>query len=304
MKQPPKNMAASVRQRLLNLSRTAGQDFQVVLLRYAIERLLYRLSRSHHNRRFVLKGATLFSLWSKKPHRPTRDLDLWGRGDNSIPALIEAFKEICLTQVEDDGIVFALDTIRGTEIRIDDEYLGVRLHLLGYIARARIDVQIDIGFADDVRPRPHLARLPTLLPFPEAELMVYPKEAVVAEKFQAIVSLGITNSRMKDFYDLFVLARDFEFDGEKLPMAIRTTFERRGTPLEGEMPLGLTAEFYENSNKNVQWRAFLRKSRLEEDSVELSVVVNTLRELLLPPAFAIANSQPFTKIWARSGPWR
>ncbi len=299
-----RNVAASVRQRLLNLSRTGGEDYQKVLLRYAIERLLYRLSRSPHRRRFVLKGATLFTLWSDAPHRSTQDLDLWSRGESSVQALEECLRKICATPVEDDGIVFAAETVRGSEIRIEDEYLGVRLRFLAHIASARIPIQVDIGFGDVIRPRPKTVRFPALLEFPGAELLAYPRETVVAEKFHAMVTLGMGNSRMKDFYDLFVLARDFDFGGDDLSLAIRSTFERRQTPIRGEPPLGLTAEFHDDASKRIQWRSFLRKNRLEDGDLDLALVAKAIRRFILPATEALADALPFGRFWPPDGPWQ
>ncbi len=299
-----RNVAASVRQRLLNLSRAEGEDYQKVLLRYAIERLLYRLSRSSHHRRFVLKGATLFTLWSDAPHRSTQDLDLWSRGESSVATLEESFREICSTPVEDDGIEFSAETVRGSEIRIEDEYLGVRLRFLAHIATARIPIQVDVGFGDVIRPRPKTVQFPVLLEFPGAHLLAYPRETVVAEKFHAMVTLGMGNSRMKDFYDLFVLARDFEFEGRHLSVAIRSTFERRETPIRGEAPLGLSAEFHGDAGKKVQWRSFLRKNRLENGEIDLVPIVRAIRRFLLPVAEALTSERPFDGIWPPGGPWQ
>jgi predicted nucleotidyltransferase component of viral defense system len=299
-----KNVSASVRQRLLNLAHEAGEDYQHILLRYAIERLLYRLACSPHRDRFILKGAILFSLWSESPHRATRDLDLAGRGDNSVHGLEECFRQICTTPVEDDGIVFRAETVRGSEIRRDEEYLGVRLRFLAEIGKARVPMQVDVGFGDDVIPRPHTVRFPTLLSSSPPELRVYPREAVVAEKFHAMVTLGMGNSRMKDFYDLFDLARRFDFDGDTVTQAMQSTFGRRDTPPPHEPPLALSAEFYDDQIKRVQWRAFLRKNRVADASLQLSRVATLLREFLIPPAGAVANSQPFPCLWAHGGPWQ
>lgn len=298
-----KNVAASVRQRLLNLSRVEGEDYQKVLFRYAIERLLYRLSRSAHSQSFVLKGATLFALWSDSPHRATRDLDLWSHGESSIRAMEERFREICMTPAEDDGIVFSAETVRGGEIRIEDEYLGIRLRFLAYIEKTRIPIQVDVGFGDVIRPRAEPVSFPALLEFPAPEMLAYPREVVVAEKFHAMVTLGMGNSRMKDFCDLFVLARDFEFAGEALTLAMRSTFERRDTPMPAEVPLGLTAEFHADPSKGIQWRSFLSKNQLEADGIELSEVVAELRGFLMPPAIALADARQFGDLWSPGGPW-
>ena len=299
-----KNVGASVRQRLLNWSRERGEDFQKVLFRYAVERLLYRLTRSPHRHRFVLKGATLFSLWSESPHRSTQDLDLWSRGESSIRALESCFQEIFATPVEDDGIEFSPESVRGSEIRIEDEYLGVRLRFLAHLAGARIPIQVDVGFGDDIRPRTQTVRFPTLLPFPEPEIRIYPREAVIAEKFQAMVTLGMGNTRMKDFYDLFILARDFSFRGEELCLAIRATFERRDTPVPTSLPLSLTAAFHDDSVKGAPWRAFLRKHGLTREQIELADVAPLLRRFLLPPAKAVAAGQSYAHHWQPGGPWQ
>jgi predicted nucleotidyltransferase component of viral defense system len=299
-----KNVSASVRQRLLNLAHATGEDFQHLLSRYAIERLLFRLSRSPYSRQFVLKGAVLFSVWSDLPHRTTRDVDFWSRGDNSVHTLEERFREISTTPVEDDGIVFMSETLQGSEIRTEDEYKGVRLRFLAEIAGARVPMQVDVGFGDDVQPRPRQVSFPTLLPFGQPKIRAYSREAVIAEKFQATMTLGMGNSRMKDFYDLYVLARDFEFRGETLCTAIRSTFERRTTPLPQDVPLALSQEFYEDRGKRTQWWAFLHKGRVADRELELSLVATLLRELLLPPAYAIARAQPFRDLWAPGGPWQ
>ena len=242
-KQKPRNLAASVRQRLMNVARSQKEDFQLILTRYALERLLYRLSQSEYRDVFVLKGAMLFQLWGDQPHRPTRDLDLLGRGENSIPRFERIFREVCDLAVEEDGLVFNAQSVRGETIKEDQEYEGLRLTLDCRLENARIPIQIDIGFGDVVTPAASELTYPVLLDFPAPVLAVYSRESVVAEKFQAMVMLGIANSRMKDFFDLWVLARQFEFQGPMLCQAIRATFERRRTPVPAEVPLALSAEF-------------------------------------------------------------
>jgi len=198
-----RNVAASVRQRLRNLARQRGVDFQYLLVRYGMERLLYRFSRSEACDHFVLKGAALFSLWTDQPHRATRDIDLLGHGDNSIEHLEEVFRQICEVTVEDDGLTFFPDSVRGQVISPHDEYEGVRLTLTALLEKARIPLQVDIGFGDTVTPEPTVVEYPVLLDLPPPVLRAYSRETVVAEKFQAMVSLGMGNSRMKDFFDLW-----------------------------------------------------------------------------------------------------
>jgi hypothetical protein len=218
------NLAASVRQRLLNLAKERRADFQLILIQYGIERLLYRLTQSVYKDRFLLKGAMLFSIWSNEPFRSTRDVDLLGQGDNDIPTMLKVFKEICRTAVEDDGLQFLVDTIEGEQIRDDHEYQGIRLRFEARLAGARIPLQIDIGFGDAVAPPPELVDYPVMLDLPVPRLRAYPREVVVAEKFQAMVVLGIANSRMKDFFDIWMLASVFDFAGPRLSQGHRDDF--------------------------------------------------------------------------------
>lgn len=298
-----RDVAASVRQRLLKLSRERGEDFQLILNHYAVERLLYRLGQSAYNQQFVLKGAMLFSVWGGGPHRPTRDLDLLGHGHNHVADVEQVFWEICHTRVEDDGIEIDPTSIHGEEIQGNDEYEGVRISLITYLAGARINLQVDVGFGDLVVPDPEMVSYPVLLDFPEPRVRAYPREAVVAEKYQAMVQLGIANSRMKDFHDLWELAQRFEFIGDRLAQAIQATFERRRTPLPIELPLALTADFHDDTTKREQWRAFLVKGRLEGSPGELREVTVFLVPFLMPPTLALVDSCRFEGFWPPGGPW-
>lgn len=299
-----RNIAASVRARLLNLARQRSEDFHVLLTRYAVERLLYRLSQSPHASDFVLKGAALFSVWGSRPYRATRDLDLLGKGIADVPHLEQAFREVCVTSVQDDGIRFLADTIRGAAIRENQVYGGVRIVLEARLGPARIQVQIDIGFGDTVVPPPEMVTFPTILDFPSPQVSAYPREAVVAEKFQTLVVLGIANSRMRDFYDLWTLATQFGFSGSLLAESIHSTFERRRTVVPAVIPLALTQEFYGHDAKRTQWNAFLRRSMLEEEEITLVRVTSLLETFLMPPALAISNGQTFKMVWLPGGPWR
>jgi len=300
----PRDVAASVRQRQLNLARERGEDFGFVLTRYALERIMYRLSRSGHREQFILKGAMLFALWGDEPHRPTRDLDLLGTGSIDTGRLEQVFREVIGVKVEDDGLKFLPETVRAESIREDEEYEGVRVHLEARLAAARIKVQIDVGFGDVVTPAPMETEYPVLFDFPAPRLRTYPRETVVAEKFEAMVKLGIANSRMKDFYDLWVIARSFEFDGTLLSQAIRATFERRGTALPTEVPLALSEEFSDDPGKKTQWVAFLRRLGQAAGSVSLAEVTETLKEFLWPPALAAARDEVSKNLWAPAGPWK
>ncbi len=298
-----KNVAASVRQRLYDRSRTRGEDFQLTLIQYALERLLYRLSRSVHRDRFVLKGALLFTVWEGVPYRATRDLDLLGRGDNRVEVMVQAFRDICRTPVESDGLEFAADKIRGEEIRGEQEYEGVRLTFHAGLAEARIPIQVDIGFGDTVVPRPDPIEYPTMLDLPAPKVLGYPREVVIAEKYQAMVRLGVTNSRMKDFYDLWFLSQQFACDGGRLCEAIRSTFERRQTTPPVGTPLALSSEFYNDREKQTQWTGFLKRSGLNPTDFSLPDVCGTLEHFLLPPTVAVAKKQSFKEHWPAGGPW-
>lgn len=297
------DISASVRQRLLNLAKENSEDFQFVLTRFALERLLYRLSQSEFREQFILKGAMLFSLWGGAPHRVTRDLDLLGFGESSISRLVEVFQRVCLTLVEVDGIVFIPDSVSGMDIREEQEYDGVRVTLEARLGVARIHLQVDIGFGDVVTPAPNDTDYPTLLDFPAPYLRVYPQETVVAEKFQAMVHLGMANSRMKDFYDLWIMGKTFPFEGGKLARAISATFSRRRTSLPEQLPLTLTAEFFDDPAKQTQWRAFIKRNQLAPTETPLPAVVEAIRGFLMPPTEAIVKGERFDFHWSPSGPW-
>jgi hypothetical protein len=273
-----------------------------VLAQYAIERLLFRLSQSPFANQFVLKGATLFAVWSGKLHRPTRDVDLLGYGDNSNERLIELFSQLCELPVEPDGLIFDAGSIRIEEIRELQEYGGKRIILSVRLDTAVIPLRIDIGFGDIVTPGAAWLTYPTLLPFPEPYLRTYQKESVVAEKFQAMVMLGMSNSRMKDFYDLRILSRQFPFDGITLTQAIQATFTQRQTVITSAKPTALTSEFGENLDKVKQWQAFLNRSQLDLE-VSLAQVLTGLQDFLLLPWQAIAEKQVFKATWVPEGPW-
>lgn len=300
-----RNMAASVRQRLLNASRARREDFQVTLTRYALERLLYRLSKSAHRDQFVIKGAMLFSAWNEVPHRPTRDLDLLSFGASDISRLKGMFREIVNTEVEPDGLEFLTESVRGARIKEDQEYEGVRLSIQARLEQARLSLQIDIGFGDAVTPAPEEIKYPTLLAdSPAPRLRAYSRYSVVAEKFQAMVMLGIANTRMKDFFDIWTLARSFDFDGRVLCQAIRVTFERRETKVPSTAPLALTPEFYEDRAKQSQWDAFLKRSQLATQSTTLDEVTAVLRDFLLPPASAVVDGKFFDVHWIHTMGWQ
>lgn len=299
-----KNLAASVRDRLLALSRERGEDFQLLLTQYGLERLLYRLSQSGYRDRFILKGAMLFVLWGDQPHRPTRDVDFLAFGDSSEAGLQAIFRELCNVTVEDDGLTLMTDSVQVEVIRDATEYGGIRVRLFGDLAGARVPIQADIGFGDAVTPEANEIEYPTLLGNSAPHLKAYPRETVVAEKYQALVNLGMANSRMKDFYDLWVIACKFDFNGETLYEAIRNTFLRRRTPLPEHTPSGLSAEFHEDAQKNSQWNAFLRRSAFAANPPSLTEVCSLLDKFLLPPTQATLQEDEFMAKWEAGGPWR
>lgn len=277
----PRDVGASVRARLLTLARQKGQAFDLLLTRYANERLLHRLSLSPHRSRFVLKGAMLMTTWFDDPHRPTRDVDFLGYGDPAPEAMLVTFREICAIEV-DDGIVFDVDVLRVELIREELEYGGLRLRTTGALAGARISVIIDIGFGDAIEPGIEEVNLPVLLDLPQPRLRVYARETVIAEKFQAMVMLGLANSRMKDFYDVWTLSRSYDFDEDRLSRAIAATFERRGTAIPFEAPVALTQTFATDVGKQRQWAAFVRDLAIEIPVFE--AVVADLAGFLMPYA--------------------
>ena len=296
-----RNTAASVRARLLNRAREKRQDFNLVLTRYALERLLYRLSISSHADQFLLKGALLFDLWFDIPHRPTRDADFLSFGSADLSRLEAIFKDICSLDI-DDGVTLRSESVHAAEIRKEANYGGVRVTLLGLIDGARCPIQIDIGFGDAVTPGPEEVQYPVMLAeFKAPKLRVYPRYTVVAEKLQALASLGIANSRMKDYFDLWILSRHSEFDGDTLQQAIRATFDRRGTELRAEAPFGLTDSFAQDEQKQMQWQAFVRKNKLE--ALRLDDVVTSLRDFLLPVIAAANADTDDQQHWPAGGPW-
>lgn len=274
-----RNLGASVRARLLRLSKENGQSFDLVLTRFALERLLFRLSQSPHADRFVLKGAMLMMSWFDDPHRGTRDLDLLGFGDPSEDAMLATFRDILPLDVE-DGVVFDPDTLRVDRIREELDYGGLRLRAIASVGGARINLTIDIGFGDAMEPGAEVVDYPVMLDLPAPRLRAYARETVIAEKFQAMVALGRANSRMKDFYDIWILSRSFTFDDDRLARAIAATFARRETVIPTELPDALTLEFATDAEKQQQWRAFIED--VSADPGPLSSVTEDLADFLMP----------------------
>lgn len=271
-----KNKAASVRAKLLNKARNEKLEFNHLLTRFGLERMLYRLSISEYKEHFLLKGALLFDLWFDLPHRPTRDADFLGFCLVDLPHIKSIFRAICNTEV-DDGICFNADSVQVSEIKKDAKYAGVRVTFFGLLDNARCPVQVDVGFGDAVTPDPERVEYPTILSdLPQPRLRTYPRYTVVAEKFEAMVSLGIANSRMKDYFDLWILSHHCEFDENILGQAIHATFNRRQTSIPNDVPFGLTVAFYQDANKQKQWKAFIKKNNL--DFIPLDSVAEQLEQ--------------------------
>jgi hypothetical protein len=297
------NMAQSVRDRLLRRARERGEDFNFLLNRFAVERFLYRLSLSPQRDLFALKGASLFAVWAARPYRATRDIDLEGFGPNDPDTVRAIMRDVCIVAVNDDGLTLIPDAATAATIRDEEQYSGVRIHIPARVGNAHTDVQIDVGFGDAITPPAAEVAYPTLLPFPPPRLRAYPRETVIAEKWEAMVSLGIGNSRMKDFFDTWMLARDFTFDGATLAAAIDATFARRSTTLPAGPPTALTTAFSEDPAKQRQWQAFLRRGGVVGAPNTLAETVAALGPFLLPPTRALVAVRPFTDDWPAGGPW-
>lgn len=299
-----RNTGHSVFQRLLSHAKIRGEDFNLLLFRYGVERLLYRLSVSPYAERFVLKGASLFLVWQGQNYRVTRDADLLAFGSADAGYISGVFRELCQAVSDDvDGIEFMSETVRAAPIREEQAYDGIRVNLVARLHQARIPLQIDIGFGDAVTPGPERIKFPTLLDAPAPLLLAYPRYTMVAEKFEAIVHLGMANSRMKDFYDLWLLSRLFEFDGQTLCDAVRNTFRRRSTLLPGDSPMAFRDDFRKDTQKQIQWRAFVRKSKPENLPGDLDAVVGDVTAFLTPVMVAARRDEHFEMMWPQGGPW-
>ena len=300
-----KNMGHSVFQRLLNIARTEKRDLTLFLLRYGAERFLFRLGLSPYRDRFVLKGASLFLVWKGRNFRVTRDVDLLADGLASVEEIASIFSEICqIVPATDDGMLYLPATLNAAAIREEQEYGGVRVTFEGRLHTARVPMQIDIGFGDAITPGSETIVFPTLLDVPPPTLKAYPKYTMAAEKFEAMVRLGIANSRMKDFYDIGVLSRIFAFEGRVLCDAIANTFNRRATGIPEVLPVAFTEAFFQDEQKQVQWRAFVRKTMPEDASGDLGVTIREISRFLEPPLRSIQDGAPFLLTWNPAKGWQ
>jgi len=297
-------LAHSVHVRLVARAKELGIEAQMMLERFALQRLLYRLSKSAHAERFVLKGAQLMLLWMGETVRPTRDADLLDLGDLSDDSMVRIFRELCTLDVEPDGMGYLPETVQVAAIRRENVYGGRRVTLEARLGNATLHLQVDVGIGDAVTPDPEWVELPRLLDFPSPRLLGYPPETSIAEKVETMVSLGLLNSRLRDYFDISVLAERKAFDGAVLTEAVRHTFERRGTSIPDDLPPGLLAEFAVEPGKQTQWESFHRK--LDEPSVpeDLASVVERIALFVGPVLRAARNDDRFDRTWPPGGPWQ
>lgn len=305
MKRDLRNVAASKRDRLATRAKNRREAFDLVVRHFFFERFLYRLSMSPVADRFVLKGAMLFQLWADQPYRATADLDLLRKGARDEAALAADFRAILSQVVDpDDGVVFDVVSLTLESIRAEDEYAGLRVRFVAGLGSIRDRLQVDVGTGDAVWPAPQRVRYPVLLDDPSPRVLAYTRETVIAEKLEAMVTLGIRNSRIKDFFDVHYLASHFEFDGTALSEAVRRTFKRRTTPFPAETPIALTEEFWNETGRTAHLAAFARRARLDLQSPKPDDILPLLVDFLSPLLGAVGKGTSLTDVWKPGGPWR
>jgi hypothetical protein len=297
---PLKNIAASVRQRLLNKSRSDVRPFQELVQYYAMERFLYRLAQSQHANRYILKGALLLQVWQTPEIRSTMDIDLLGRTNNDVSLLISNITDILSVDIDPDGLSFFPEKITAERITEDAEYKGIRIWFPAKLDTMKLNMQIDIGFGDIIYPGPEKSELPTLLEFPAPILLCYSRESLISEKFEAMLKLRELNSRMKDFYDIWLLSRHFGFEGETLSEAIRLTLEQRGTELPDKI-VAFSREFI--ATKQIQWNAFRKKLKQDHVPAKFENIVIQVKEFIGPIASSLSSRKSPPSKWSASGPW-
>ena len=299
-RQIPKNIAASIRQRLLNRAKMDHRPFNELLQYYSMERFLYRMSQSTNADRFILKGALMLRVWQSPEIRPTMDIDMLGKTKNEETSIMNQIREIISVDVEPDGLKFDANSIRAERITKDADYEGIRIHFKGWLDTARINMQIDIGFGDVIYPGPEEADMPTILDSPTPRLLCYSRESAIAEKFETMVKLGSLNSRMKDFYDIWLLSRQFHFHGDKLSQAVRLTFKQRGTSLS-ENVVAFSSGFA--SDKQIQWNAFYKKLNQNDLPESFIEIAKTVKTFLTPIVQSIILDKVPPIHWQAPGPW-
>ncbi len=295
------NIGASVRQRLLNKARQENRPFQELLQYYAMERFLYRLSVSSWANRFILKGALLLRVWHAPLASPTMDIDMLGRTENAPESILSIIRQVLAVENQEDGIVFDPESITVEPITEHADYEGLRVRFRGHLDAARLNIQLDIGFGDKVYPDPVQESLPSLLHFPQAKMYCYSRESMIAEKFEVMVKLGILNSRMKDFYAIWMLSRQYNFDGSKLAEAIKQTFEQRKTKLVHPREI-FSRMFIEE--KQVQWTAFRKRIGLEFLPGDFNQIVQQLEKFLSPIVKALLEKGIYGEGWIAPDKWQ
>ena len=303
MNKSKSNLPASIHQRLLNIARMENRPLNELLQYYAIERFLYRLGTLPVREQFILKGAQMLKAWTRQTlTRPTMDIDLLGKVSNEIEHLEEIVRQCCLVEVE-DGVIFDPQTISSERIKKDAKYQGARVFVKGLLGKIRLNIQIDFGFGDRIVPGPMEISLPQLLDLGSPQLLGYTPESAIAEKFQAMIVLDLNNTRYKDFYDIWFLSLNLQFSGKSLQKAIEATFDERKTELSGQSPNALTPNFTVNPTKQVQWKAFLRKNRLDSE-IELPEVAKSIEDFLMPVVRASVKNEEFTGVWNIKNGWQ
>lgn len=303
MKPDVKNIEASVKGRLQNKAKETNRLYAEVLQYYGMERFLYRFSQSDYAEQFILKGALMFTVWDVPARRTTVDIDFLARFDNQVKNIEGVIRNVCKIKVPADGLVFDDKTVNGRRIKEDADYEGVRVKFFGFLEKSEIQMQIDVGFGDVIVPKPSIIDYPTILNFPAPHLQGYTFESVVAEKFEAMIKLGLLNSRMKDFYDIWLMTRQMNFEGKKLAAAIKATFENRETPLPAKAPFFAEEIYDEKSDRAAMWRAFLRKKQIKIAPDSLAKVARAIEDFLLEPVKSITGKETIEK-WIAPGPWK
>ena len=297
----PTNIPASVRARLLNEARASGDSFDQVLQYFAIERFLYRLSQTEWSERLIVKGAIMLRAWDSSLGRSTRDIDFLGRVDNSPEAVVEVVRECLAVEYPDDGIVFDRE-LEAAAINAERDYPGVRVVLRGNLDGATFKLQLDVAIDDAVVPDPAWIDYPTLLDLDTPRILAYQPTTALAEKYETIVRRDVENSRLRDYYDIWLVSRSRSVLGSELAAAIAATFAHRGTPLSAGIPPGLSETFYESPDARSRWRSFLLTKRVEAPD-DLAVVCATITSFIMPPAIAAASGAPFAPKWDPSTGW-
>jgi len=303
MKKEIKNIKASIKARLKNKAQETSRPFAEVMQYYGMERFLYRFSKSKYADKFILKGALLFAVWQISDRRTTLDIDFLARFGNEVATIEKVLRDVCNTSVVPDGLEFDSRTVKGMKIKEDADYEGVRIKFTGFLDRSEIPMQIDVGFGDIVYPKTKVIDYPVILDFPKPHLNGYPQESVISEKLEAMIKLGLFNSRMKDFYDIWLMTRQFEFKGMNIASAIKKTFNNRKTVIPHEKPLFADEIYDEKSDRQTLWSAFLKRGDIQRAPNALSVTAKAIELFLIEPVMALNDNVAFDKTWKSPKGW-